>query len=495
MERKIWAKISFTEEWKNCNTSKLDELLPSWDRKRENLKDSSGEYGEFLTQLKRKHAIETGIIEKLYDLKEGITETFVKEGFVEVYLNHGDTNIPKHKLISYLTDNFNAIDLVFEVVKTERPLTKGFIKELHQLTTFAQETTKVIDQFGKTTEVPLLKGVFKNLPNNPKREDGTKFLYCPPEQVDSEIENLLEIYEELAKQKVKPILIATWFHHSFTQIHPFQDGNGRIARLLASLILIKSGLFPLTVSRNERKEYLSSLEKADSNHPQALVSFFCQLQKTNIEMALNLTISSTTLKAATEIFSKRVKDWRQNSQEKQQQKISQNRTAIFNFSKEVLHELAQELKKQAEEKIYVEEADFKSDKNFYYLHQILAYSIKHRYFFKRSLPRAWFRFAVELSEERKYQLIITLHHFSYEDFTLAFGAFLEFIEPETQKHSARTSVRKGKGENLVTALPLEVKPYTISLETELSESSKQNISSFLKDVVALALSQIASEFS
>lgn len=71
--------------------------MPSWYRKREELLTGNKDYEDFLNRLKRQHAIETGVVEKLYDLNEGITQTFIKEGFVESYLQHGDTNIsPKN---------------------------------------------------------------------------------------------------------------------------------------------------------------------------------------------------------------------------------------------------------------------------------------------------------------------------------------------------------------------------------------------------------------
>jgi len=75
-----------------------------------------------------------------------------------------------------------------------------------------------------------------------------------------------------------------WFHHAFTTIDPFQDGNGRIARLLASLILIKHGLFPFTVLRGEAKvKYIDALEKADAHEFQPLIDYFAEVQKKHIE--------------------------------------------------------------------------------------------------------------------------------------------------------------------------------------------------------------------
>lgn len=60
-------------------------------------------------------------------------------------------------------------------------------------------------------------------------------------------------------------------------IHPFQDGNGRVARALASIDFIRSGLFPLLVSRDDRdRSYLPALERADWGELRPLTEFFAQ---------------------------------------------------------------------------------------------------------------------------------------------------------------------------------------------------------------------------
>ena len=146
-----------------------------------------------------------------------------------------------------------------DCVAQARPLTKSVVHELHVLLTQHQETTSAIDQFGNRREIPLLKGKFKEHPNNPRREDGAMHEYCPPVHVDSEIDNLLAWLSEY-KAEEDPIIVAAWFHHRFTQIHPYQDGNGRLARALTTLILLDAELLPLVVDRDLRVEYISSLE-------------------------------------------------------------------------------------------------------------------------------------------------------------------------------------------------------------------------------------------
>ena len=491
----VWKPIEFSNSWEQCNTIKLDSILPSWIRRRETLKENSEEYKNFVDRLKRQHAIETGIVERLYDLKEGITTTFVKEGFVEAYLQHGDSNIPPKQLMAYLQDNFEAIDFVFDVVKNDRTITISFIKELHQLITSHQETAEGRDQFGNRLQIKLLKGDFKTRDNNPTRPDGTIFIYCPPIHVASEMDNLILIYQNLLKKEINPVIIATWFHHAFTQIHPFQDGNGRIARLMASLILIKHNLFPLTVKRNDKPRYIDALEWCDLGLPQPLVDLFCETQKRNIETALNLkfdlSLSTSSLSEVADIFAQKLENKNLDLEKKRQSHLAKNRMEIFNLCTESLNKIEAEIKGKLNGNalIFLETVPPDNEiKKHYFSHQIVEYAIKYDYFFNRTLPRAWFRFVIELRDKKRYELIITLHHYGYDDSTFVIGAILQYNEPSKTKTNA---------EDLTTVLPLSIEPYTISLDLQPKEIKKSEaaIHIFLQNVLTLTLAQIVSEIN
>ena len=71
--------------------------------------------------------------------------------------------------MQYLHDHFEAMDFIFDLVKSNRNLSKSFIKELHQLITQNQDYTEAIDSLGQRINVKLLKGEFKKFDNNPIR--------------------------------------------------------------------------------------------------------------------------------------------------------------------------------------------------------------------------------------------------------------------------------------------------------------------------------------
>ena len=141
----------------------------------------------------------------------------------------------------------DALEGVFSFVKQDRPLSSSFIRELHSTLVRPQPFVEGRDRDRNTTQTPLLRGEWKRIPNNPLTLDGSIHEYCSPEFVQDEIDRLIEMH--LSHREVLPEIEAAWLHHRFTQIHPFQDGNGRVARSLASMVSIRAGLLPVLIRR------------------------------------------------------------------------------------------------------------------------------------------------------------------------------------------------------------------------------------------------------
>ncbi len=283
-----WKPINpLSDEERKIDLAAMRPLYENWRASKNRLQESSqAQLAEFNRRLIRRLSVETGILERLYDLDRGTTEALVAHGFAEDLVSHSSTNIEPSRLIDILRDQEAAIQLVMDCVARSRVLTKGLLHELHTILTRHQDTTAAVDQFGNRREIPLLKGRFKEQPNNPRRPDGTMHEYCPPIHVDSEVENLLKWLTEYANED--PIIVAAWFHHRFTQIHPYQDGNGRVARALTTLILLRADLLPLVVDRDLRVEYIGALERADETQLSPLAEMFARLERNAILQALSV---------------------------------------------------------------------------------------------------------------------------------------------------------------------------------------------------------------
>ena len=201
-------------------------------------------------------------------------------------IDRSATNKDPEELVRVLEDHREAAEGVYGYIREGNPLTKSFIRQLHVILTEHQPTYTAYDQFGNRFETPLDRGGFKKLPNNPTRPDGRIHEYCPPVQVDSEIDNLVDWHATHRGEGYHPLLIAAWLHHSFSQIHPFQDGNGRVARALLTWHLVRENFLSVVVSRDDRSGYIEALEAADHGDLGALVDFIVRLEKGTILEAL-----------------------------------------------------------------------------------------------------------------------------------------------------------------------------------------------------------------
>jgi len=281
----------------------LRALISVWQEKKDALEDN-GAYKEFIKKLQREWAIETGIIERLYTWDRGVTEVLIEQGIESSLISHrgGVSQRDADHIQSVINDHLGIVEGLFGYIKGEEPLSEYFIRGLQAQFTAHQDYTEAVTESGDLIQVTLQKGKYKNLPNNPRRPDGEIHPYCPPELTKEEMENLIRLYRE-ADASFTPEVKSAWLHHRFTQIHPFQDGNGRVARALASLVFLREGLFPLVVRESDRQEYIGALEQADSGDLAPLITFFARRQKEAILKALGLEQQVQQSKYADQIIS------------------------------------------------------------------------------------------------------------------------------------------------------------------------------------------------
>ncbi len=244
------------------------------------LSEPSNRLDQFNIKLIRRLSVETGILERIYDLDRGTTEALVEHGFAENLVSWSSTNLEPARLIEILRDQEAAIQLVMDGVAGKRRLTPGFLHELHAVLMRHQDTTDAIDPTGERHQIPLARGRYKEYPNNPRRAEGGIHHYCPPVHVAAEVDQLLEWLSSYETED--PVIVASWLHHRFAQIHPYQDGNGRVARAISTMVLVKSNLLPLVVERNARTRYIQALEEADHGALEPLAQLFAELERTAI---------------------------------------------------------------------------------------------------------------------------------------------------------------------------------------------------------------------
>ena len=123
-------------------------------------------------------------------------------------------------------------------------------------------------------DIDTMKG-YKKMPNV---IIGSKLRLVPPEKVHEKMSELIDFYKNNMK-KMHQIKLSALFHGRFEQIHPFEDGNGRVGRLLSVLILIKNNYSPLIIRSSQRDSYLKALEDFDNNYTKNLERIFLEKYK------------------------------------------------------------------------------------------------------------------------------------------------------------------------------------------------------------------------
>jgi fido (protein-threonine AMPylation protein) len=259
----------------NGSMGAVDALHAEWERRVGRLDEE--ERTAIRRRSLRRLAVETGIIERLYEVDWGLTLTLVAEGFTRDVVERAGGKVDDRTLAT-LRAQLDSLGMVLTFVREERNLTSAFIKELHQALTRTQETYTVTDALGRVVEAALLHGEWKREPNHVLRQDNSLLEYAPPEQVASEIDRLIELWDRLEQSAIHPVIKAAWLHHRFVQIHPFADGNGRVARALTLLVLEKHRFAPLVVDRWHRTDYLKALDAANDGKLQPLIRLFLKLE-------------------------------------------------------------------------------------------------------------------------------------------------------------------------------------------------------------------------
>ena len=230
-------------------TAKLGEI----DRQRariDTLRLSRGDLWPFvLHKLKLRWTADSNAI-------EGSTMSF---GETKFFIEQGLT-VEGRPLKDFLDakNHWEAIDLLFDVVAAKRPVTASLLKELNAL---------ILRGVGA-----VRPGDFKVQSNHVLQPDGTIHRYVEPIHVAAEIDALCATIEG-PEAGVHPVVASALAHYGFVRIHPFDDGNGRGARILMNLLLLREGFPPAVVPLSSRRAYYEGLALADQGNIEPFVTF------------------------------------------------------------------------------------------------------------------------------------------------------------------------------------------------------------------------------
>ena len=134
-----------------------------------------------------------------------------------------------------------AVKAIEDAISDDRELNEVFIRNLHRILLKEPYEKEAKTPEGQRVIRIISIGDYKTAPNNVTTSTGETYYFTPPDQVKSAMGDLIDWYRTKEREREHPIIIAATFHYRFVRIHPFDDGNGRMARLLMNMILIKHG--------------------------------------------------------------------------------------------------------------------------------------------------------------------------------------------------------------------------------------------------------------
>lgn len=320
---------------------KADALRDLWERK---LATSSAEEIRLSRESSlRRHAIETGIIERLYDVDWGVTLALVADGLtMEVASREGSLS---EDALDTIRVQFEALQFLTDYANDQLDLTVLFVRQLHQALTRNQLSYGARDSLGRPIQATLHHGEWKRTPNHVVRSDGSTYYYVPPERVQDQMESLVSLYRDLSAEH--PLIVAAWLHHRFISIHPFEDGNGRVARALTLLVMLRRHYAPLVVDRDSRTAYIDALDEANIGDLSSLVELFANLEivalRSELEGPIAPVESGPGVRDVAKAYADRIQQRRELLDERRRTQVVELAESINRKSEELLHSLGAEL--------------------------------------------------------------------------------------------------------------------------------------------------------
>jgi Fic family protein len=218
---------------------------------------------------------------------EGNTLTYNE---TELLLFFAQTTAIGHEYREY--QEMKAHDLAFTFIQDwaldkERPLVEADIKELNRIILVESFWKEAITPDGQATRKFIQIGDNKKFSNWVQLSNGEVFEYTKPEDTRIEMGELIAwLRAEQGENKLHAVELAALFHYRFVRIHPFDDGNGRISRLLMNYILLGANLPPVIIKSHDKKNYLRSLREADAGNPEAMIDYISIQLLWSMEMSI-----------------------------------------------------------------------------------------------------------------------------------------------------------------------------------------------------------------
>ena len=229
-------------------------------------------------------------------------------------------------------DEMQAHDVAIHLVRDwamdkTRDLTESDIKNLNKIILVRPYWKEALTYDGQPTRRLIKVGDYKEHPNSVRLKTGEMFHYAAPEETPALMQGLIEWYRTTDIQH--PLVLAAELHYRFIRIHPFDDGNGRIARLLVNYILMKNDYTPIVVKTTDKENYITALQKADAGDKTAFHNYIAEQLKWSLELAQKAA-QGEDIEESEDVF-KEIEIWKKN--------LGQNKAEAKPKSNDIIVEL------------------------------------------------------------------------------------------------------------------------------------------------------------
>lgn len=215
---------------------------------------------------------------------EGNTLTYGETELLLIF----DNTTGNHNLREY--EEMKGHDVAFNLIKSfakdkERDLLEKDIKDLNQIILVRPFWKDAITESGQATRREIQVGEYKSFPNSVRLPNGEIFEYASPSDTPMLMGDLMQWYRE-NKNEMHPVILACLFHYKLVRIHPFDDGNGRVSRLLMNYVLLNNDFPPVIIKSKEKATYLNALQIADTGNPNVLIEFIANQVIWSLELSI-----------------------------------------------------------------------------------------------------------------------------------------------------------------------------------------------------------------
>lgn len=222
-----------------------------------------------LERAMRWAAVDTGALESLYEVDRGFTFTVALGTAAWATIEQ----LKGPAVARAINDAMTAYEGVLDASTKATPITEAWIRGLHEVVCASQDTYTVVTPRGPQ-ERSLTKGAYKVDPNSPLNLSRNEIhSYAPPAETGREMARLVAELRGEEFDSAHPALQASYAHYAFVAVHPFPDGNGRVARALASVFLYRRPGVPLVIFVDQKPQYLDALERADGGSFAEFIDF------------------------------------------------------------------------------------------------------------------------------------------------------------------------------------------------------------------------------